>query len=61
MCSPFGSTAESFSTPTISVDGGTLARLEARYPDVPASTRVLETPSANSKEAERLLSELRPD
>ena len=39
----------------------TLARLEARYLDVPASTRILETPSANSKEAERLLSELRPD
>src|ERR1035441_7195028 len=39
----------------------TLASLEARYPHVPAATRILETPSANSKEAQRLLSELRPD
>ena len=39
----------------------TLARLEAIYPEVPASTRILETSSANSKEVELFLSELRPD
>jgi Formyl transferase len=38
-----------------------LAKLAARYPEVPPSTRILETPSPNSKETEGLLRELQPD
>lgn len=34
--------------------------LEQRYPEIPATTRVLATPSPNSLEAEQLLRELQP-
>ena len=39
----------------------TLAELAAKYPEIPATTRVLETPSPNSDEAQKLLEELQPD
>lgn len=39
----------------------TLAGLLRRYAEIPASTRVLETPSPNSAGAERVLREARPD
>jgi hypothetical protein len=38
-----------------------LTQLEARYGPIPASTIILDTPSPNSPETERLLQELRPD
>ena len=38
-----------------------LRTLEARYPGLPSTTRVLATPSPNSAEAEKLLRELKPD
>lgn len=37
-----------------------LEDLENRYPDIPATTRILATPSPNSAEAERLLREAKP-
>jgi hypothetical protein len=37
-----------------------LRSLEERYPDIPATTRILATPSPNSPEAEQLLRELHP-
>lgn len=36
-------------------------RIEAQYAPIPASTRVLNTPSPNSPETEQLLKEVRPD
>lgn len=39
----------------------TLNGLEAQYPEVPATTRILRTPSPNSVEAEQLLREVKPD
>ena len=39
----------------------TLRELEARYPEIPASTKVLETPNPNSPETEQLLRELHPN
>ena len=38
-----------------------LRTLEARYPEIPATTRILATPSPNSATAEQLLREVRPD
>lgn len=38
-----------------------LRELEERYPALPASVRILETPSPNSAECERFLRELAPD
>lgn len=38
-----------------------LRTLEARYPEIPATTRILATPSPNSAAAEHLLREVRPD
>lgn len=38
-----------------------LAELQHRYPPVPSSCRILQTPSPNSPEAEALLRELAPD
>jgi len=35
--------------------------LEARYPEIPPSTPILETPSPNSPETEQLLREVQPD
>jgi hypothetical protein len=39
----------------------TLRKLEARYPEITASTRILKTPNPNSPETEQLLRGLRPD
>ena len=38
-----------------------LAAVEKRYPPIPSQTRILRTPSPNSKDAEAMLKELRPD
>jgi Formyl transferase len=38
-----------------------LRTLEARYPEIPATTRILATPSPNSAPAAQLLREIRPD
>jgi len=38
-----------------------LRTLEARYPEIPATTRILATPSPNSARSEQLLREVRPD
>jgi len=38
-----------------------LQHLESRYPDLPSTTRILQTYSPNSAEAEALLRELKPD
>jgi hypothetical protein len=38
-----------------------LQQLEARYPEIPQSTRILMTPSPNSPETEQLLREVHPD
>jgi methionyl-tRNA formyltransferase len=42
-------------------EDATLKDLIERYPDVPASCRVLDTPSPNSAEVLRLLQEVQPD
>jgi hypothetical protein len=39
----------------------TLKKLEERYPEIPASTKILETSNPNSRETEQLLRELEPD
>jgi hypothetical protein len=39
----------------------TLKQLDSRYPEIPESTRILETDNPNSKETEELLRELQPD
>lgn len=39
----------------------TLKTLEARYPEIPPSTRILQTPNPNSKESEQLLRAVQPD
>jgi hypothetical protein len=38
-----------------------LHKLEETYPDIPKTTKVLVTPSPNSKDAEAVLKEVRPD
>jgi folate-dependent phosphoribosylglycinamide formyltransferase PurN len=38
-----------------------LRNVEARYPDIPTSTRILQTPNPNSKQSEQLLREVQPD
>jgi hypothetical protein len=38
-----------------------LADVNGRYPDIPASTRILDTDSPNSPETEQLLRDLKPD
>ena len=38
-----------------------LSRLEARFPELPATTRILETENPNSTEVEELLREVQPD